>query len=80
MLLDSIQDGRIVLTDAGKTLIFWLPTLMALTNRHQNMISFVVTPLNLLGKQNMQELEQSEIGAITVSSDNPSNGTFDICG
>ena len=35
-------------TGAGKTLTFWLPILMALDDGHQDKISFVVTPLNLL--------------------------------
>jgi superfamily II DNA/RNA helicase len=38
-------------TGAGKTLSFWIPLLMALKEGKDKMI-FVVTPLNLLGKQN----------------------------
>jgi reverse gyrase len=67
-------------TGAGKTLTFWLPTLMALDDGHQDRISFVVTPLNLLGKQNVQQLEKAGIRAIAVSSENSNNKTFDVCG
>ena len=65
---------------AGKTLTFWLPVLMALKDGHQDKISFVVTPLNLLGKQNMIALEEAGICAISVSSNNANNTTFDIHG
>jgi superfamily II DNA helicase RecQ len=67
-------------TGSGKTLTFWLPTLMALDDGHQDKISFVVTPLNLLGKQNVQQLERAGIHAIAVSGDNSNNKTFDVCG
>ena len=36
-------------TGAGKTLSFWIPLLMALKEGEDKM-TFVVTPLNLLGK------------------------------
>ena len=42
-------------TGAGKTLSFWIPLLMALEEGRDAM-TIVVTPLNLLGKQN-QELD-----------------------
>ncbi|KAF9502076.1 hypothetical protein BDN71DRAFT_1425825 [Pleurotus eryngii] len=42
-------------TGAGKMLLFWLPLLMA-QEEGLKRITIVVTPLNLLGKQNAEEL------------------------
>lgn len=46
-------------TGAGKTLSFWIPLLMALEEGKDKM-TFVVTPLNLLGKQNVDSLAEAE--------------------
>ena len=43
---------------AGKTLSFWIPLLMAQEDGKDKM-SFVVTPLNLLGEQNVSILEKA---------------------
>jgi superfamily II DNA helicase RecQ len=64
-------------TGAGKTLSFWIPLLMVLEEGKDKMI-FVVTPLNLLGKQNVQELERAGISAIAVTSKNANTGTFKV--
>ncbi|KAF6751553.1 P-loop containing nucleoside triphosphate hydrolase protein [Ephemerocybe angulata] len=45
-------------TGAGKTLSFWLPLLSSIEKRTKK-ITLVVTPLNLLGKQNQAELEKA---------------------
>ena len=39
---------------------------------------FVVTPLNLLGKQNIQELERTGLSAIAVTGKNANAGTFKV--
>ncbi|KAF9467976.1 P-loop containing nucleoside triphosphate hydrolase protein [Collybia nuda] len=56
-------------TGAGKTLSFWIALLMALKDREEKMI-FVVTPLNLLGKQNITALDKAGLKSIAVSSEN----------
>jgi superfamily II DNA helicase RecQ len=64
-------------TGAGKTLSFWIPLLMALEGGHDKM-TIVVTPLNLLGKQNVKDLEKAGLSAIAVSSKNASPDTFEV--
>ncbi|KAF9495708.1 P-loop containing nucleoside triphosphate hydrolase protein [Pleurotus eryngii] len=53
-------------TGAGKTLSFWLPLLMA-QEEGLKRITIVVTPLNLLGKQNAEELGKAGICAVAIS-------------
>ncbi|KAF8995086.1 hypothetical protein BDQ17DRAFT_1251068 [Cyathus striatus] len=62
-------------TGAGKTLSFWIPLLMALEEGH-NKMSIVVTPLNLLGKQNVEMLEKAGISAISITKKNANSSTF----
>jgi len=62
-------------TGAGKTLTFWIPILMALEEGKDKM-SIVVTPLNLLGKQNKEALDKAGIKAIAVSRHNATPHTF----
>ena len=64
-------------TGAGKTMSLWIPLLMALEEGKYKMI-FVVTPLNLLGKQNVQELERAGLSAIAIRSKNANMGTFKV--
>ena len=64
-------------TGAGKTLSFWIPLLMALEDGLDKM-SIVVTPLNLLGKQNVTDLEKAGLAAIAVSSENANADTFKV--
>jgi ATP-dependent DNA helicase RecQ len=64
-------------TGAGKTLSFWIPLLMAL-EEGKDMITFVVTPLNLLGKQNVDELTKIGLPAIAVSSENNNVKSFRV--
>ena len=66
-------------TGAGKTLSFWIALLMALEEGQDKMI-FVVTPLNLLGKQNVEALDsdRAELSAIAVSSENANPATFEV--
>ena len=56
-------------TGARKTLPFWIALLMVLEEGEDKMI-FVVTPLNLQGKQNVEALDKPGLNAIAVSSEN----------
>jgi ATP-dependent helicase YprA (DUF1998 family) len=55
-------------TGFGKTLTFWIPLLMAL-EEGRDKVSIVVTPLNLLGKQNVESLKNAGIRAVAVDGD-----------
>jgi len=78
----ALFDGKdmvgIAPTGAGKTLSFWIPLLMALEEDESKM-SFIVTPLNLLGEQNQQELERAGLHAIAVNGENSNETTFKMC-
>ena len=50
-------------TGAGKTLTFWIPILMAPEDGKDKM-SIVMTPLNLLRKQNKEALDKAGIKGI----------------
>ncbi|TFK37835.1 P-loop containing nucleoside triphosphate hydrolase protein, partial [Crucibulum laeve] len=76
----KLYEGKDVIggapTGAGKTLSFFIPLLMALEDKLDKM-SIIVTPLNLLGKQNVQTaLEDAGLSAIAVSKENANRGTF----
>ncbi|KAF8988677.1 P-loop containing nucleoside triphosphate hydrolase protein [Cyathus striatus] len=62
-------------TGAGKTLTFWIPLLMAVEDKLDKM-SFVVTPLNLLGKQNVSLLEKVGIEGISISRESVNSKTI----
>ncbi|KAF8237299.1 hypothetical protein L208DRAFT_1356404 [Tricholoma matsutake] len=64
-------------TGARKTLLFWIALLMALEEGEDKMI-FVVTPLNLLGKQNVETLDKAGLSAIAISSKNSNPATFKV--
>jgi superfamily II DNA helicase RecQ len=64
-------------TGAGKTLSFYIALLMDIEDGLDNMI-MVVTPLNLLGKQNVAGLEKAGLAAIAVSAENASKKTFQV--
>ncbi|KAF9494256.1 hypothetical protein BDN71DRAFT_1393603, partial [Pleurotus eryngii] len=49
-------------TGMGKTLTFWLPLLLC-----PDGIQIVVTPLNILGKQNVEFIEDIRYQAIVIS-------------
>ncbi|KAH6893859.1 P-loop containing nucleoside triphosphate hydrolase protein [Coprinopsis sp. MPI-PUGE-AT-0042] len=63
-------------TGAGKTLTFWMPLLMALEEGKKDSLTFVVTPLNILGKQNEEQLNSAGLRAISVTGKNASKETF----
>ncbi|KAF6764720.1 P-loop containing nucleoside triphosphate hydrolase protein [Ephemerocybe angulata] len=63
-------------TGAGKTLTFWMPVLMAKEDGLPRKLTFVVTPLNLLGKQNKEQLIAAGIRATCVTAENATKATF----
>ncbi|KAI6115259.1 P-loop containing nucleoside triphosphate hydrolase protein, partial [Pisolithus croceorrhizus] len=58
-------------TGMGKTLTFWMPLLF-----RPGDIQIVVTPLNLLGKQNVTSLVKAGIEAISISSETATPPNF----
>jgi len=60
-------------TGMGKTLCFWLPLLF-----RPNGIQIVVTPLNLLGKQNAASLTKAGISAIAINSETATLSNFSV--
>ena len=77
----SLYAGKDVIgcapTGARKTLSFWIPLLMALEDGRE-MITIVVTPLNLLGKQNQATLEKVGLPAVAVSKENANVETWSV--
>ncbi|KAG6821702.1 hypothetical protein H0H92_001328, partial [Tricholoma furcatifolium] len=76
----ALYEGKDVVgcakTGAGKTLSFFIALAMALDEGKDKMI-FIVTPrLNLLGKQNVEVLEQAGMKAVSVSAENATPSTF----
>ncbi|KAG2030605.1 hypothetical protein BDR03DRAFT_826933, partial [Suillus americanus] len=53
-------------TSMGKTMTFWMPLLF------KPGIQIVVTPLNLLGKQNVSSLAKAGLQSISISSETAS--------
>ncbi|KAG6370697.1 P-loop containing nucleoside triphosphate hydrolase protein [Boletus reticuloceps] len=51
-------------TGKGKTLTFWMPLLFSRTS-----IQIIITPLNLLGEQNVRALEKAGIRAISICAE-----------
>src|ERR1700676_941068 len=63
----------IATTGSGKTLTFWMPLLFK-----RDGIQIVVTPLNILGKQNVESLARMGIQGITVTAENATMQTFKV--
>ena len=63
----------IAATGSGKTLTFWMPLLFK-----GDGIQIVVTPLNILGKQNVESLAKMGIRGITVTAENATMQTFKV--
>ena len=63
----------IAATGSGKTLAFWMPLLF-----NGDGIQIVVTPLNILGKQNVESLAKMGIQGITVTAENATMQTFKV--
>ena len=60
-------------TGAGKTLTFWMPLLF-----REDGIQIVVTPLNLLGTQNVNELARYGISACDVRAETATPKLFQV--
>ena len=60
-------------TGMGKTLCFWLPLLF-----RPNGLQIVVTPLNLLGNQNVASLTKAGISAIAINSETATSANFSV--
>ncbi|KAF5338863.1 hypothetical protein D9758_015559 [Tetrapyrgos nigripes] len=76
----AIHDGKDVVgvarTGAGKTMSFWIALMMSRAEGCDD-IAVVVTPLNLLGKQNAIQLNDgSFLSAIAVSKENSNAQTY----
>lgn len=61
-------------TGMGKTLTFWMPLLF----RPLGSIQIVVTPLNLLGKQNIEKLGKAGFKGIFISADTATAENFRV--
>ncbi|KAG1906202.1 uncharacterized protein F5891DRAFT_1182425 [Suillus fuscotomentosus] len=71
-LLKGDQDVLCIAgTGMGKTLGFWIPLLFRI-----NSIQLVITPLNLLGKQNALSLVKAGIWAIAINAETASAANF----
>jgi superfamily II DNA helicase RecQ len=64
-------------TGSGKTLSFWIPVLMALEDG-EAVTEFIITPLNILGKQQIQDLEAAGLKPIAISKENANMQTFKV--
>ena len=62
-------------TGMGKTLTFWMPLLF----RPKGSIQVVVTPLNILGKQNVKCLEKAGFKGVFISADSATAENFQVC-
>ena len=63
----------IAATGSGKTLTFWMPLLF-----RTDSIQIIITPLNILGKQNVAQLNALGISAIALSAENATAENFKV--
>ena len=63
----------IAATGSGQTLTLWMPLLLK-----RDGIQIVITPLNILGKQNVNSLAAMGIQGITVTVENATRQTFKV--
>ena len=61
-------------TGMDKTLTFWMPQLFC----PPGSIQIIITPLNILGKQNMQVLEKAGFHGIFISADTATGENFHV--
>jgi ATP-dependent DNA helicase RecQ len=66
--------ASIAATGSGKTLTFWMPLLFI-----PDGIQVVVTPLNILGNQNVDSLAKVGISAITITTETATAENFQVC-
>lgn len=64
---------NIAATGSGKTLTFWMPLLF----RPQG-IQIIITPLNLLGKQNVKILDAQGIKSVAITAANATPEIFRV--
>ena len=60
-------------TGSGKTLTFWMPLVFV-----PDAIQIVVTPLNILGKQNVEMLANVGIKAISITAESATAENFQV--
>lgn len=60
-------------TGSGKTLTFWLPILLS-----EDGVLIVIVPLNLLGKQNVDQLSRIGISAIVLTGETATQANFEV--
>ncbi|KIO02948.1 hypothetical protein M404DRAFT_146643, partial [Pisolithus tinctorius Marx 270] len=60
-------------TSMGKTLTFWMPLLFDL-----KAIQIIVTPLNQLGKQQVENLESMGLWAIAINADTANEKIYEV--
>ena len=63
----------IAATGSGKTLTFWMPLLF-----RPGGIQIIITPLNILGKQNVDTLATLGISGIALSAENATAQNFKV--
>ncbi|KAJ7231791.1 P-loop containing nucleoside triphosphate hydrolase protein [Mycena rebaudengoi] len=63
--------ASIAATGSGKTLTFWMPLLFI-----ENGIQIVITPLNILGKQNVESLAKVGISTICITAETATEENF----
>lgn len=61
-------------TGSGKTMTFWMPLLL-----REDGIQIVVVPLNVLGKQNVDQLKKAGISAIAITGETATEQNFKVC-
>ena len=60
-------------TGSGKTLTFWLPVILSYDG-----IVIVVLPLNVLAKQNLDQLTRAGINSVVVTGETASAEQFEV--
>ena len=60
-------------TGSGKTLTFWLPLVLC-----DDGIIIVVLPLNILAKQNLDQLSQAGINAVVITGETATPDNFEV--
>jgi superfamily II DNA helicase RecQ len=78
-VVDAVLKGdrdiaSIARTGMGKTLTFWMPLLF----QPPGSVQIIVTPLNILGKQNVSTLAKAGFKAIFISADTATAENFRV--